>query len=208
MAETGADLDRRLAEATERLGDAARSMLRRAAAAEGMSPTQAQLLLRITSSGTRDRGTGSLAGWLAVSAPTVSDALAALTDKGLVERSAPRVWTATARGREAAGRITRWRDPVLAALHALPVAAKAQSLTVLLNVIVELNAAGIISTARTCLSCRFYQPHPPDDGWCALLEQTLAPAALRVDCAEHVPAGAQQPARQPPSAHRYPETSG
>lgn len=82
------DLDGRLADAVERLGDAARAMLRRAASAEGLSPTQAQLLLRITSGSARE-GTGALAGWLEVSAPTVSDALRTLVGKGVVERGHP-----------------------------------------------------------------------------------------------------------------------
>lgn len=93
-------LDRRLADAVERLGDAARAMLRRAAAAEGLSPTQAQLLLRITSDTAPPEGTGALAGWLEVSAPTVSDAVRTLARKGLAERGRPpdpRAWAATAR---------------------------------------------------------------------------------------------------------------
>ncbi|MDN5860924.1 MAG: MarR family winged helix-turn-helix transcriptional regulator [Pseudonocardia sp.] len=183
------DLDGRLVEAVERLGDTARALLRRAAAAPGLSPPQAQLLLRITSATAPRTGTGALAGWLEVSAPTVSDALGSLAAKGLAERarpSDPRAWTATPRGHDVARRLRRWRDPLLAALLDQPAARKADALTALLQMIATLNADGHISTARTCLTCRFLRDDPPGDAWwCTLLDTALAPADLRVDCPEH-----------------------
>lgn len=183
------DLDGRLVDAVERLGDATRAMLRRAASEEGLSPTQAQLLLRITSDTAPPEGTGALAGWLEVSAPTVSDALRILAGKGLVERGqAPdaRAWTATTRGSDVARHLQRWRDPLLAALRDQPATRKASALSSLLGVIAELNGGGHISTARTCLTCRFFRGDPASDGWCTLLDTALAPATLRVDCPEHL----------------------
>lgn len=188
MVDEPSDLDRRLADAVERLGDAARAMLRRAATAEGLSPTQAQLLLRITSDTAPPEGTGALAGWLEVSAPTVSDAVRTLAGKGLAQRGqcpGSRAWTATARGREVAHRLRRWRDPLLAALCEQPATMKARALSALLQAVAELNASGHISTARTCLTCRFFGGDPTGDAWCTLLATALSPATLRVDCPEH-----------------------
>lgn len=183
------DLDGRLSDAVERLGDAARAMLRRAAGAEGLSPTQAQLLLRISSAAAPAEGTGALACWLEVSAPTVSDALGSLADKGLAARGrsrGSRAWAATPRGLEVARRLRHWRDPLLSALRDQPTARKADALTSLLGVIAALNAEGHISTARTCLTCRFFRDDPAGDAWwCTLLDTALAPATLRVDCPEH-----------------------
>jgi DNA-binding MarR family transcriptional regulator len=190
MANEPPELDQRLVDAVERVGDAARAMLRRAAAAEGLSPTQAQLLLRMTSDTAPAEGTGALAGWLEVSAPTVSDAAQTLARKGLAERGqrpGRRAWTATARGRATARRLLRWRDPLLAAVGGQPHTAKSGALTLLLQMIAELNADGHISTARTCLTCRFFSGNPGGDAWCALLQTTLVPATLRVDCPEHRP---------------------
>lgn len=197
MADAPADLDQRLAEATERLGDAARAMLRRAAVTERLSLTQAQLLLRLATDA--HLGTGALAGRLSVSAPTVSDALGSLAAKGLLERDAPRRWALTARGEQVAHRLAAWRDPLLAALRNQPVEAKADALAVLLTGIAELNRAGLISTARTCLTCRFFDQHAEADAWCGLLETSLAPADLRVDCPEHEPAS-QEISASPGSA--------
>ncbi|MDN5934043.1 MAG: MarR family winged helix-turn-helix transcriptional regulator [Pseudonocardia sp.] len=181
------DLDGRLADAVERLGDAARAMLRRSAAAEGLSPTQAQLLLRITSGSARE-GTGALAGWLGVSAPTVSDALRTLAGKGVVDRGhppEPRAWTATPHGLQVARRLRHWRGPLLGALHHQATERKAEALASILQVIAELNLDGHISTARTCLTCRFFRGEPAGEGWCTLLDTALSPATLRVDCPEH-----------------------
>lgn len=185
MADEPPDLDRRLVDAVERLGDAARVMLRRAAAAEGLSPTQAQLLLRITAAA---EGTGVLAARLEVSAPTVSDAIHSLVRKGLAERGEspePRAWRATARGREVAQRLKHWRDPLQVALAEHPTEAKATTLASLLVAIADLNMSGHISTARTCPTCRFFRGDPYGAAWCALLRAPLAPSTLRVDCPDH-----------------------
>jgi DNA-binding MarR family transcriptional regulator len=185
MADEPPDLDRRLVDAVERLGDAARVMLRRAAAGEGLSPTQAQLLLRITAAA---EGTGVLAARLEVSAPTVSDAIHSLVRKGLAERGEPpepRAWRATARGREVAQRLKHWRDPLQVALAEHPTEAKATTLASLLVAIADLNMSGHISTARTCPTCRFFRGDPYGAAWCALLRAPLAPSTLRVDCPDH-----------------------
>ncbi|MGD9525395.1 MarR family winged helix-turn-helix transcriptional regulator [Pseudonocardia sp.] len=193
MADEPPDLDQRLVDAIERVGDAARAMLRRAAAAEGLTPTQTQLLLRITSDTAPAQGTGTLASWLEVTAPTVSDAVQALARKGLAERvpdaTEPRrrVWSATPAGLQAAARLRGWRDPLLTALGDQRDGAKAGALSLLLTTIAALNARGLISTARTCLTCRFFSGEPDGEAWCALLETPLVPATLRVDCPEHCP---------------------
>ncbi|MFC5996639.1 MarR family winged helix-turn-helix transcriptional regulator [Pseudonocardia hispaniensis] len=181
------DLDQRLVDAVERLGDAARAMLRRGALAEGLSLTQAQLLLRITADTAPPQGTGALAGWLEVSAPTVSDAVQALARKGLVERGlrSGRAWTATATGRAVARRLRHWPDPLRAAVGGQPTAAKSVALETLLRAIAALHAGGHISTARTCLTCRFFRDGP--EAWCTLLETALTQGGLRVDCSDHEP---------------------
>lgn len=187
-------LQGRLADAVERLGDAGRAMLREAAQQERLSVTQAQLLLRIATVPAGPQGTGSLARWLDVSAPTVSDAVAALVRKGLVEQ-APHptdrrrsYWRATAEGRQAAERLRRWRDPLLSAFDAVGQTDQAQALRVLLEAIAGLHRAGRISVARTCLTCRFFNADRPTErqgDWCGLLRAPLDVVDLRVDCPEH-----------------------
>ncbi|MFI6151969.1 MarR family winged helix-turn-helix transcriptional regulator [Kitasatospora sp. NPDC051170] len=190
-------LDARLVDAVERLGDAGRAMLRDAAKREGLSVTQAQLLLRVTTPSAGPQSTGSFARWLEVSAPTVSDAAAALVRKGLLE-AVPDVtdtrrssWVPTGPGREAAERLHGWRDPLAAGLSACSPQERAVALRVLLEAVASLNRTGRITVARTCLTCRFLRQEAPDGRageWCGLLEAPLAAADLRVDCPEHEPA--------------------
>ncbi|MFD7900931.1 MarR family winged helix-turn-helix transcriptional regulator [Kitasatospora sp. NPDC059722] len=190
-------LDARLIDAVERLGDAGRAMLRDAAKREGLSVTQAQLLLRVTSPTAGPQSTGSFARWLEVSAPTVSDAAAALVRKGLME-SVPDLadnrrssWVPTGPGREVAERLHGWRDPLTGGLSASAPEDRATALRVLLEAIASLNRTGRITVARTCLTCRFLGDEHPDGRageWCGLLEAPLGAADLRVDCPEHEPA--------------------
>ncbi|WP_369182282.1 MarR family winged helix-turn-helix transcriptional regulator [Streptomyces sp. Y1] len=203
--ERGSDgLDARLIDAVERLGDAGRAMLRDAAKREGLSVTQAQLLLRVTSPSAGPQSTGSFARWLEVSAPTVSDAAAALVRKGLLEavpdvtetrRSA---WVPTGPGREAAERLRGWRDPLAAGLSAASPEDRATALRVLLEAVASLHRTGRITVARTCLTCRFLRHEHPDGRageWCGLMAAPLGAADLRVDCPEHEPA--HEPAQRP-----------
>ncbi|WP_144440539.1 hypothetical protein [Limnochorda pilosa] len=60
----------------------------------------------------------------------------------------------------------------------------------LLELIAALNRAGVITVARTCLTCRFFEPAAPSGSGvhrCRLLEKPLAAEDLRVDCPDHEP---------------------
>ncbi|MFE0458865.1 MarR family winged helix-turn-helix transcriptional regulator [Kitasatospora sp. NPDC058965] len=187
-------LDARLVDAVERIGEASRGMLRDAAKREGLSVTQAQLLLRVTSPTAGPQSTGSFARWLEVSAPTISDAAGALVRKGLLQavpdvadnrRSA---WIPTDPGRAVAERLHHWRDPLLSGLGASSPEERATVLRTLLETVASLNRTGHLAVARTCLTCRFFGDGRPADqpgDWCGLLEAPLAPSELRVDCPEH-----------------------
>jgi DNA-binding MarR family transcriptional regulator len=193
---------RRLSGALERIGEVSRVLLRAAAAAEGVSPTQAQLLLRLhhTRAEPDQHGTVALAAWLDVAAPTVSDAVATLERKGLVARRVGdnaadlrRVAIQlTTLGSAAAERLTAWDEPLQAAVHAsrdpqADVDPLASALEVTLRTIGNLQRAGKVSVARTCTTCRFFRTEPDADApyWCNLLEAPLGPASLRLDCPDH-----------------------
>lgn len=169
-------------------------MLRSAARSEGLSPTQAQLLLRITEAGPGDAEPSRLALRLDVSGPTVTDSLATLQRKGLVsvERDTAdrrrRVFTATPPGRAAASRLSRWNEPLVAAAHEVDAEARPSVLRAALDMIATLVDSGAISVARTCTTCRFFRPDVHPDGMphhCGLLNMPLSDGSLRVDCPEH-----------------------
>src|ERR1700733_11795983 len=81
-------LDAKIVGALDRAGGALGGLARRTAAAHDLSVTQMRVLAQLYAGPPPKALTSELARELDVSDPTVSDALAALRRKGLVERSA------------------------------------------------------------------------------------------------------------------------
>lgn len=194
--DSGDPIDSRLTDALERLGHVLRTQLRAASAEHGLSPIQAQLLMRIATVDQPDREPARLARWFDVSRPTVSDATAALRRKSLLahepvpgDRRRTRL-VLTPRGRKTAAQLDWWDEPVRAELAALPRSAKGDTLNLLLNLIGRMQQSGLVSVARTCTTCRFYRPphEQTTAGHCGLLNLPLPPESLRLDCPEHHPA--------------------
>ncbi len=189
------DLDSKLVAALERIGQALRLQLRDEAKRHGLSPTQLQLLIRLSHAPAQSHRVVPLAQELDVTQPTISDAMGALRSKGLVARrrsaADARAWTLelTERGQALAAGVSEWHDRTRTQLATLPAADKEQTLRVLLETISRLQQTGVITVARLCLTCRFYRPdaHPAETrrDHCALLDLPLGPSDLRVDCPEH-----------------------
>lgn len=187
------DLDQRLAAAVERMGHVTRTMLQRQAYAEGVSPLQHQLLLRMRALDGGARGS-DLATELDVSQATASEALSTLRRKDLVAKDqdpADRrnvVFSLTTDGVALCDRLTTWDVPLTASLEAVEEADKATALRVLLGLVADLHDEGVVSVARTCLTCRFFGDGTAATGLpyrCDLLEVDFDDAHLRVDCGEH-----------------------
>ncbi|WP_308258422.1 MarR family winged helix-turn-helix transcriptional regulator [Saccharothrix obliqua] len=196
MAGTGADLDGRLADALERLGRGVRSLAQRSARTHGLSPLQQQAVLALAALPAARREVGALAAEFDVTTPTMSDAVSALERKGLVTRSPGadgrrRLLTLTGGGEEVADELALWDGPLSAALARLPVEDRATTLHSVLRVIADLQRAGVVGVARTCTTCRFFQPdtHPDPAAphHCGLLRAPLPLVDLRTDCADHEP---------------------
>lgn len=190
-----ADLDDKLAAAMERLAQGRRAFWQAAATRSGLSPLQLDVLT-ILDAADRDgdlAGTpaGQLAARLDVAASTVTDAVAALRRKGLVREEPDRAdrrrrpVQLTDVGRRAAATARVEGQVLQEALGAIDPAAKARALEVILDVIGHLHRRGIITVDRSCKTCRFHRPEGGSGGYCALLEQPLTRASLRVDCPEH-----------------------
>ena len=189
------DLDGKLAGALERVGHALRVGLGERARAEGLTATQAQLLLRLVTAPPPRRQVGALAAEFDVTQPTVSDAVAALRRKGLVRQGPAaadrrsRPIELTPRGARTAERLGSWQEPLAAALAETPFERREQALLLLLDVIGRLQSAGAISVARICTTCRYFRPEAHDDPaaphHCALLDAPLRRTQLRVDCGDH-----------------------
>jgi DNA-binding MarR family transcriptional regulator len=193
------DLDTKLAAALERVGQALRTELRQRARRHGLTPTQAQVLLRLAHDPARRRRVGALAAEFDLTQPTLSDSVAVLLRKELVERvpdpADARAHTLhlTRRGAAAARDLESWDECVRGTLADVPRAEKEDALVVLLNLIADLHEIGVVSVARTCVTCRHLREDVAGGRarhHCALLDMPLARADLRVDCPEHDPAAA------------------
>jgi DNA-binding MarR family transcriptional regulator len=187
------DLDHKLAAALERVSQAVRVQLWDQAKAYGLTPTQLQVLLRLAYPPRQHRRVGVLAAELDLTQPTVSDAVAVLRRKGLIDREQigtnPRsaILSLSARGAELAQTLEGWDIRMRNVLAELPATQKAEALRLLLDLIAGFQRAGVVTLARMCVTCRFFRPntHGPERHHCALLDLPLAPADLRVDCPEH-----------------------
>jgi DNA-binding MarR family transcriptional regulator len=185
-----ADVDRKLLDAVERLGRALRAARQRIATDLGLSTLQIEIMDRLDHLGPLP--VGQLARELDVSQPTASDAIATLERKHLLERRrSPHDGRVTLAHLTNTGRVSadRLRDE-LGALHPAPRQSQSSdrgiALHVLLEEILRLQRAGVITVNRSCLSCRHYGPPAAGDpAHCHLLDMPLEPVELRVDCPDH-----------------------
>ncbi|MEZ5246036.1 MAG: MarR family winged helix-turn-helix transcriptional regulator [Acidimicrobiales bacterium] len=186
---TATDLDRKVLAAVERLGRALRAARQHAATRHALSALGLSVLEILADD--RARRVGDLAAELDVSQPTVSDALATLDSRGLVERHRDpndlrsTLVTLTDRGKDVAAAIATELAPLLAA-EAGSTTDRSTTLRVLLGEIARLQAAGVITINRSCLTCRHFQPpQQASPARCLLLDCRLPDSELRVDCPEH-----------------------
>jgi DNA-binding MarR family transcriptional regulator len=191
------DVDAKLVAALERVGQALRVQMWDKAKQHSLSPTQLQVLLRLAADPPARRRVGVLAAELDVTHPTVSDAVAVLRRKGLVDRdpsSRTGALSLSARGRTLADELADWDHRTREQLADLPAADKQSTLRLLLDLIAGLQRSGAITVARMCVTCRFFrrdvhadtaQPHH-----CALVDVPMGTGELRVDCVEHEPRAA------------------
>ena len=186
-------LDAKLVGALDRAGHALDAELRRGARARGLTATQGRVLLRLSAEPVERRRVGALAAEFDLRQPTVSDAVSALERKGLVRRRAARDdaravdLELTERGRRVAAALSDWDERVHVSLGELAGERKEAALSLLLDLLADLNRQGVIAEARMCTTCRFLRRHANSPGYCTLLEVELEPADLRVDCPEHQP---------------------
>jgi DNA-binding MarR family transcriptional regulator len=188
------DVDAKLVAALERVGQALRVQTWDKAKQHGLTPTQLQLLLRLATDPPKRRRIGVLAAELDVTHPTVSDAVAVLLRKGLVDRaSASRkaALSLSERGQALADDLADWDRRTREQLTNVPAADKQAMLQLLLDLIAGLQRSGAISVARMCVTCRYFRrdahPDAAEPHHCALVDVPMGAGDLRVDCAEHEP---------------------
>lgn len=192
---TQSDDSCKLAAGLARIGMVMRHHAWMAGGESGLTPTQSQILSILESRGRDGLSVSALAAELAISQPTVSDAIGALERKRLISRvrsAADRrivLVRLTATGRRAAAEAARWPDFLLRAIDSLDDAERAAFTRGLVKMIHTLQQQGQIPIARMCPSCVYFRPHAhvgsPRPHHCAYVDAPLGDADLRIDCREH-----------------------
>ncbi|MEI2687225.1 MAG: MarR family winged helix-turn-helix transcriptional regulator [Cypionkella sp.] len=182
-----------IAFALSRIGVLLKSQAWEQAEPLGTNPTQAQILSRVMTRGpSRVR---DLAADLGVSQPTVSDAVAALVRKGLLDRApdpgdgrAVRLHL-TLHGRQVAQAVMAPPPVLIQALDTLAPADRNAMQRALVGVIRALQQARAIPVQRMCVTCAHFRPHTHNDAdsphHCAFVNTAFGDADLRIDCGDH-----------------------
>lgn len=185
-----------------KLGAALRSRAWRAADARGLTPTQGEVLGFLRSRAPLPVRLSAVAEALQTSAPTASDAVAALVRKGLVERGRDDddaravALRLTQAGHGESQRAAEWPDFMLRAVETLPQVEQEALLRALVRMIRELQLRCEIPVARLCVTCRYFRPYAHGTGdaphHCALVDAAFGDRHLRLDCPDHDPAPADE----------------
>ncbi len=182
----------RAAAGIERLSTALQHHAWEAGFEKTLTPTQVRVLKLLEQDGDT-LGTGALAGRLQISAPTVSDALAALERKGFINRQRnqddKRAVSITLTD---AGKILAETadvlGPIRAAVDAMPPVLQIELLRGVSGAIRELQRNGGIPLQRMCVTCRYFQPNihadPRLPHHCAYVNAAFGDEHLRLDCKE------------------------
>jgi DNA-binding MarR family transcriptional regulator len=174
--------------------------------ARGLTPTQGQILVLLSERGGAGMRLNEVAQALCITAATASDAVASLAEKSLlakqrsVDDHRALVIRLTAAGRREAASTAGWIDVVKTGVRSLTPEEQAVFLRGLTKVIRSLQDQGVISVARMCASCTYFQPYVHADTskphHCGFVDRPMGDAHLRIDCAEFVPGSYAEGARR------------
>ncbi|HSE60385.1 MAG TPA: MarR family winged helix-turn-helix transcriptional regulator [Nitrospiraceae bacterium] len=196
-------LQNRIANGLSKIALAIKSRAWREGGNQWLPPLQAQTLRLLLKRVGHDTPVSLIAQDLAVTMPTVSEMLRVLMRKGMIKRVQSkddhRVFNIelTAKGKREASRLSEW-PYLLAATQDLSQAEQVSLLRATIKVIRSLQDQGEISTARMCVTCRYFRPHAHQDEvnphHCEYVDAAFGDHLLRVDCSEHqaAPEGTQQ----------------
>ena len=187
-------LETRIATGFARINTAMRAKAWAQAAANGLTPTQADIL-HLLASRVAPLRLSAIAEQLAITPATASDAVAALVNKDLVEKGrAPDDGRAialklTKTGTRLAVTVPDWSSFLSAAAETLSADEQAMLLKMIIKMIRELQERGEIPVNRMCVSCQYFGPNESGNQdaphYCHFVKAPFGDRHLRLDCAEH-----------------------
>jgi len=187
-------LETRIATGFARINTAMRAKAWSQAAANGLTPTQADILHLLASRNASLR-LSAIAEHLAITPATASDAVAALVNKDLVEKGRAAddgraiALKLTKTGARVAIRAPDWTGFLGAAAETLSGEEQAQLLKMIIKMIRALQERGEIPVNRMCVTCKYFGPNETGDPhtphYCHFVKAPFGDQHLRLDCPEH-----------------------
>lgn len=183
-------IESKIVAALERISEAFRVLLWQEGKQHGLTPIQIQLLLFLRFHAPERCKVNYLAKEFNLTKATISESIRILTKKELIfketDPSDTRSFTIhlTDRGKEMVNKTSAFPAAIDQTVQKLTPLQKEQLFQSLMEIIKNLNKAGVVTVQRMCFSCRFYHRGPEND-YCSLLKKTLHKSDLRVDCPEH-----------------------
>jgi DNA-binding MarR family transcriptional regulator len=187
------DLESKIVVALERLSQVFNNLLWNQTKNFNLSPIQIKILIFILTNHPGNCSITELARKFSLTKATVSDAVASLVEKKLVQKKGSSEdkryirLSLTTQGRNAAEDLIGWADSIRNSLKSSSTDEKLDVYMFLLKLIESLEKAGIISLNKMCITCRFFEKASSTNSlhYCKLLEKTLSSNELRIDCLEH-----------------------
>jgi DNA-binding MarR family transcriptional regulator len=187
----------RIVSAVTRIASVLRNGAWQFATAEGLNPTQVDILEALGS-----RKNGVRLSWIAqhlgVTAASASDSIASLTSKGLIEKGRDSTdgravaLKLTKSGQDLATRISDAVGFAHKAASDLPQSTQDALFESLLILIGKLQQSDRFPEIRACVTCNYFAVNKHTDNkaphHCTLVDAPLSVSQLRLDCQEHEPA--------------------
>lgn len=164
------------------------------ALAEGLTPTQADILSLLHSRPAALR-LSVIAEQLAISPATASDSVSTLVSKGLVEKIKAHddrraiSLSLSRKGQELADNFANAGQFLSLSLAMLDPKDRSDLLALLVKLIKAMQERGDIPAMRMCITCDYYRPNEDAASglphYCNLVKAPFADDSLKIDCADH-----------------------
>jgi len=195
MSTKSPELQRKLAQGLSKIALAIRHSQQATAGARGLTPTQAQILAICAADGSGGTRLSWIADCLGVTAPTASDAVGTLEQKGMINKQRSTqdgrslAIDLTAAGRREVERVGLLPQVLLEASESLSPDEQDVLLRLLVKLIRTLQRRGEIPVARMCVSCQHFRPHahadPDTPHHCAFVDAAFGDSSQMIDCPDH-----------------------